>query len=492
MERVRVSEIKFRVRGRLFQEGVLSYLLILAGVLAWRLPLLSFSLHWDPSVYAYISRGILNGQIPYRDFFDNKPPVLYYSGALFLALLRDPTRAFWVQEAVFVFITGIAAWMLMRRRLGLARPVALGLALLLIFLSNVSLHCYFEPGFVEFPALMFTTLAYVLTLRARSPRGQALAGACTALAVLAQQVSFMACLPLWLWLAATRRWRALGAQWAAIGLLAAAFLAWFGAAGVLGDFWYCVVAYNRYYITGLGTSVDWDRLRFLIYLLGPLPLLAYLVPFGLRRGGAEYGLILGWLVAEVIGLALTCQRLFAHYFVPLAAPLTLALAYGWAARARQPRSRAWTLATAVSGALLVLLWLPAGRQYLSYARYYAHAAAPEADVIAFVRQYPFPPGARIIYVDGDRFACTLPLMTETRLPGSLTNLPHSFGINHPRREAMARQWQAEFMARPPRLIFHVKGENFGDFLSPELVAWIRRHYAPAGRFEHYEGLEFHS
>lgn len=44
-------------------------------LLAW--PFLHEPMYGDEAVYATIAQGILNGQIPYRDLFDHKPPLLY-------------------------------------------------------------------------------------------------------------------------------------------------------------------------------------------------------------------------------------------------------------------------------------------------------------------------------------------------------------------------------------------------------------------------------
>ena len=52
-------------------------LLILLLQLALRIPFLSEPLERDEGAYGYIGQRILAGELPYRDVFDHKTPVVY-------------------------------------------------------------------------------------------------------------------------------------------------------------------------------------------------------------------------------------------------------------------------------------------------------------------------------------------------------------------------------------------------------------------------------
>ena len=61
--------------------GIVGVVLV---VLRWHL--LEIPLERDESAYAYIGRQILEGKIPYRDIYEMKPPLLFYSYAALVAV----------------------------------------------------------------------------------------------------------------------------------------------------------------------------------------------------------------------------------------------------------------------------------------------------------------------------------------------------------------------------------------------------------------------
>ncbi len=63
----------------------------------------------DSSIFLYTGDQILKGQIPYRDVWDHKGPLIYYINAL--GLLSGSRWGVWMLEFVFVFA---AAWILYR------------------------------------------------------------------------------------------------------------------------------------------------------------------------------------------------------------------------------------------------------------------------------------------------------------------------------------------------------------------------------------------
>jgi len=61
----------------------------------------------DPSVYAYIGRAILRGDVPYRDAWDIKSPAIYFQYAAALGLFGDGDRAVNLAEFALVLATAL-------------------------------------------------------------------------------------------------------------------------------------------------------------------------------------------------------------------------------------------------------------------------------------------------------------------------------------------------------------------------------------------------
>ena len=66
------------------RKTLLILFLVLILQFALRIPFLNEPLEVDEGAYAYMGQRVLAGDVPYRDFFDHKPPVIYYINALIL------------------------------------------------------------------------------------------------------------------------------------------------------------------------------------------------------------------------------------------------------------------------------------------------------------------------------------------------------------------------------------------------------------------------
>src|SRR5262245_34555791 len=60
----------------------------------------------DSGIFAYTAKVILDGGVPYREAWDNKPPLVYYIDALAFALFGVNRWALWIIELVFTIISG--------------------------------------------------------------------------------------------------------------------------------------------------------------------------------------------------------------------------------------------------------------------------------------------------------------------------------------------------------------------------------------------------
>lgn len=59
----------------------------------------------DSGVFLYVAWRFLNGEIPYRDVWDHKPPLIYFVDALGLIITPDSLWGVWLLQVVFIFLT---------------------------------------------------------------------------------------------------------------------------------------------------------------------------------------------------------------------------------------------------------------------------------------------------------------------------------------------------------------------------------------------------
>jgi hypothetical protein len=72
----------------------------------------------DAGVFTYIGAEILNGRLPYRDVWDHKPPLIYYIDALGLFISQGAEWGIWLIQFIFLYLTGIVGFALLRRDYG--------------------------------------------------------------------------------------------------------------------------------------------------------------------------------------------------------------------------------------------------------------------------------------------------------------------------------------------------------------------------------------
>lgn len=451
--------------------------LLVLQVFAWRWPFVGLPLTSDAAIRAYVSLEILEGAFPYRDVLNNKPPVILYGGAFFATLAGDASMGYWLMEAAFVAMAAIVVFLALRK---VADPLpALVLGSVFVLLSNVSFFYYFTPGFIEYPAAAFTALAYFLAMYGRRPGAHFVGGVSVVLALMSHQLSALACLPIWLWLGFRRRWGDLASHLAGVAVALGGMLLWLDHHGALGAFVYEAFTFGYFYFKAHPTEIAGFRLPYLYFLLVPLPFVLASIPFVIRKN-RDALLVLLWLFAAVAALALTGRRLYAHYFVILAAPMTLALAHAWnALPGRVSASRQHALA----GAFFVLL---AGVGTYSAKDYVGRAserlsnaeaevrANPYHELAAYLNAHPLGERRRVLYV-GFGNPAVVALQTDTRMPRPFAYFGDFYDIPHPRQSAMTQHWMAGMASNPPVLVV----EDTRHFYPvPEaLSGWIREHYS---------------
>ncbi len=294
----------------------------------------------DEGEYAYIAWRMTLGETPYLDWFDQKPPGIFFAYSVALGLADDAVVAIRALAAVFSAASSIALFYLVRALLG----VGAGLlsALLLAFLSAdpmiqgsiANTELFMLPGIV---------VATLLVLRAidseKTPIAASLAaGLSIGIAIAFKQVAVLN-VPFFLLVFGLRargpdRWRRLAAfsAWMGVGvaLVWGPILAWLQLRGALGAAIDATFLHNLSYAGALSLS---RRLELLVSYGTPLLpsqgvawALAALGLIGLacRRDRFPALFLAGWSIVNAAGVSAS-GHYFPHYFQQLL-PAVAALA----------------------------------------------------------------------------------------------------------------------------------------------------------------------
>ena len=97
-------------------------LAVTAVIFTWvRYQYIDIAFERDEGAYGYLGWMALSGGTPYVDFFEMKPPLLFYSYALIIALFGKTPIGFHIAAAI---ITWVNSWMCYRIGRDLVHPVA--------------------------------------------------------------------------------------------------------------------------------------------------------------------------------------------------------------------------------------------------------------------------------------------------------------------------------------------------------------------------------
>ena len=78
----------------------------------------------DSGVFLYVGWRLLSGDIPYRDVWDHKPPLIYFVDALGLSLTPDSLWGVWLLQFIFIFFTFFLFYKLLDREFGIVAALA--------------------------------------------------------------------------------------------------------------------------------------------------------------------------------------------------------------------------------------------------------------------------------------------------------------------------------------------------------------------------------
>ncbi|MBM3120613.1 MAG: hypothetical protein FJZ97_00325 [Chloroflexi bacterium] len=222
---------------------------VMAGNLVPRLP------DRDSGVFLYAGQRILEGDVPYRDFWDHKGPAIFYVNALGLALGGGAEAGVWFLEVLALGSAGLLGYVLLRGQFGFG-PALLSTAGWLATVGYTIRPGNYTEEYglpIQFAALLLFTHAEGGSARRRSLVGVGLALA--GLALLRPNntgvaVSILVLMMLEAMTPGLRR-RRLGdsaAILAGLMLVAGSVLIYFATQGALDEMWDAVVVFNSIYM----------------------------------------------------------------------------------------------------------------------------------------------------------------------------------------------------------------------------------------------------
>jgi len=293
-------------------------------------------LDMDEGAYATVAMGLRHDLVPYRDLFDQKPPLVYgiYWFAFFFGQDVWQPR---VLAALALGATGVMT-VLTAREMGYGRRTSLG-AGVIFALSTSNVFLRINANTEAFMLLPMTASLFAL-LRAQKTRQlgwYGAAGVLGGLAVLAKTSALFPALALVVYLVARRGPRARPAAAFAVGAVAPLLLclAVFAAFSALSDFWYANITYNRLYTE----SVPLAERTYGLFIFSPSAALAGLIfwlvaAIGLviaaRQRSRTGWLLVLWVAASYLAIKFT-GRDSPHYYAQLlpGAALSGVAAAGW-------------------------------------------------------------------------------------------------------------------------------------------------------------------
>ncbi len=347
--------------------GPLILLAIAAAALATRIPLLAYPrLYGDEIFYALVGHEWLKGALPYVQIWDVKPPGLFALYALSEAVSGDSLLGPRLLPLLATLAAAIGLWRLGE---GWFADWRIGLLAAILYCAN-TLSLGGAMGASELLFAPFVIFGLLFATRAGMAFA-ALAGLLLGCAfTIKQVVAFEGLLGLILVVHASQpvpgqRLRRAAAYCTAGALPGIAFALLYAAHGQFGLLWDSAIvsAFGR--TGGDGVTLIEGFLLFFAGFKAVLPLLlAGLLAFLERRrlalGADRAGLMraVWWLAASSAGV-LAIRSMYAHYFLPLVAPLSLIAAkllVDVAARATRAAPRAAAAASLAALCAYPLAW----------------------------------------------------------------------------------------------------------------------------------------
>jgi 4-amino-4-deoxy-L-arabinose transferase-like glycosyltransferase len=309
------------------------------------LPFLTEPFMRDEGLYASVAQLILDGGIPYRDAFDNKPPLIFGIYSFSFILFGENVWAPRLLAAICLSLTTVLVYFQGR----LAFSPNGGLIAALAFALSIGIAGFQTNANTEYflvLPMVGALVAFTLARRTDKAAWYVLAGVLSGLAVMTKQVAIfnflvLLAVPLiisvrdggWTAVASRRVVRPLIVMASGFTVAVGAVVAPFIIAGAFGEFFDGVVVYPLSYSGGL-SLVDklghalWSPV-FLMIHAGPWVALAVFGVLFVARdeGNPDRQVLVLWLAACGLGVAST-GRFYDHYFVQLLPAMALLVPAG--------------------------------------------------------------------------------------------------------------------------------------------------------------------
>lgn len=350
-------------------------LLVVIFTILIRVPYLNVPLERDEGGYAYIAWRMEQGEIPYKDIYDNKPPGIYFLYFIILKFFGSTAKAIHLFMCWWVVLEVL---LLYKLSADLFNNKTIGLIAAAIFSLVIS-----EPGVLgsaantEIFMLLPVLASYVVLLWPRVAGTRPtffICGLLQGIAFIFKPVSIFNWLGILAYLfykaKAEKQYPAFFMQ--VLGSLLGFFvvpllsLLYFWYHGAVADLVYWSFSYNMDYLSSGGAR--WSQEAFLLFwrrfgLILKSDLVFWLFCLYalilLCREKAEAAvLVLTWLVLSFCGVT-AGKRFFPHYFLQVMPPLSVAAAWGIWQASRIKRSLSYALAA------VTIIWsLTANYKYL--------------------------------------------------------------------------------------------------------------------------------
>ena len=142
----------------------------------------------DSGFYAYYGKAILHGQIPYRDLWDNKPPLGYYLNALALFIFGQTPWGVWWSSVVWILGCMVLLFLVLKRLFG---GISAGISSAILLVALMSPQIFQGGNLTEVyglaPQIGIIGITYLFFTDHRKPWLVVLAGMLTACSFLIKQ-----------------------------------------------------------------------------------------------------------------------------------------------------------------------------------------------------------------------------------------------------------------------------------------------------------------
>lgn len=467
----------------------------------------------DEGSYAYMGQLLLKGEIPYKDFYEMKPPALYYSYAVLSALSGGDISMMHVWMALFLAIGGMLLFYLVRRWLddgaGLIATLSYMVLAMMPYASGFSIQAEHMVAVFAIAGLWALTRG----LQKATPLMILVAGLLLCWGLLIKQNGlFFALLGMTLvpafhlsenktqWIKNSGRdglWLAMGAFIPLVGFSVLMMIQ-----GTWQDFWFWIVEYPQAYTSkidwtfgktllenSLKRMYDGQELYWILGIAGAF--LVWLTSISWYKKWAVTGILLVAALSVMPG-----KRFYGHYFLHFIPALAIgagatAFVLSQAAKRWMPSSQYW-----LAPVLALVLLLPTMAQHDGYyfrpnftrilRQTYGSNPFPESKDLADYLNKRYQPGDGLLVLGSEP---QLYAYTQAECP----TRHHFMGFllkNHPKEKAWQQEVIDDVTANPPKYavwVQHPLSWLPAEGADQGVINWgwnlIRREYVPIAWYD---------